>query len=505
MKAEAILTRKYREHLLNDPHRPTYHFAICDDLGLPGDSNGGFFAEGVYHMMYLYRNSETDAFHWGHMSSLDLLHWRHHPDALTARERDRGCYSGGGFVDEDGTAYLTFWKFPARNKSSDKGGIALACARPPYDVWERMEPIAIESSEVWGIIDIPTKEGIKHVGCADPSNIWKLDGKYYLQTGNKKVLDQHGRKEDSPAEYKGDWTDLFRSEDLQNWEYVGRFYENPKMGREDYPDETEDDMCPSFLPLYDAEENGNPTGKYLQLFISHNKGCQYYIGSLDGERFIPEQHGRMAWKDGAYFAPEALVDDKNRQIIWTWMRDNLRDDFMRFGWSGVFGLPRNVWYEDGELKMAPIKELERLQYAHKVHSPADGEEINVGDGTCCRIKGVWSGKEKAGVAVRINDEKGELTEIYYSPEEKKLILDATRSGSESGLVREEAPFELKEGEQLSLDIFVDRAVIEVYANKKQAICRRVYPTDPENSTGIRLIGEEPQKLDSYQMFPTNPY
>ena len=115
MKAEAILTRKYRDNLLSDPHRPTYHFAIPDDLGIPGDSNGAFYADGVYHLMYLYKNSETDAFHWGHQSSLDLLHWRNHPDALTQNEGDRGCFSGGGFIDDDGTAYISFGKFPAAN------------------------------------------------------------------------------------------------------------------------------------------------------------------------------------------------------------------------------------------------------------------------------------------------------------------------------------------------------------------------------------------------------
>ena len=78
MKAEVLLTRLYRERMLADGYRPTYQFAIPDDLGIPGDSNGAFFADGVYHLMYLYKNSETDAFHWGHQSSLDLLHWRNH-------------------------------------------------------------------------------------------------------------------------------------------------------------------------------------------------------------------------------------------------------------------------------------------------------------------------------------------------------------------------------------------------------------------------------------------
>lgn len=505
MKAEVILTRKYREKLLGDAYRPAYHFAICDDLGFPGDPNGAFWANGVYHLMYLYKNSETDGYHWGHISSADLLHWRHHPDALTVQDGDRGCYSGGGFVDDDGTAYISFWKFPSVDHSRDRGGIAIACAKPPYDVWERIEPIAVESSKPWGITDLEIDGETVHIGCADPSNIWKMNGKYYLQAGNLPVLNEYGRREDSQARYRGDWTDLFRSDDLKVWKYVGRFYENPKRGIDDYPDETEDDMCPSFLPLYDAEENGKPTGKYLQLFISHNKGCQYYIGTLNGERFIPEQHGRMSWKDNAYFAPEALVDGKNRQILWAWLRDNPQNDFRRFGWSGVFGIPRNVWYADGELKMAPVSELDSLQYAPISYQAADGDRVRAFDGELCRIKGVWSGGERAGLAVRVSEDQREYTEIYYSPSEKKLIMDTTNSGSDGWRLREAAPFELREGEDLELDVLIDRSVIEVYANQRQAICRRAYPTDPKRSRGIRLIGGKPKKLDTYAMFPSNPY
>ncbi len=505
MKDEILLTRKYRERLLRDAYRPLYHFAICDDFGSPGDVNGAFFADGVYHLMYLYRNSETEGYHWGHISSVDLLHWKHHPDALTTFEGDKGCFSGGAFVDDDGTAYLSFWKITADNRQLDRGGIAIAYSKPPYDVWERIEPIAINASPVWGVTDIDVNGETVHVGCADPSNIWKANGIYYMQTGNKPVLDEFGRGEGSPEKYKGDFTDLFRSADMKKWEYVGRFYKNPKQGIDDYPDESEDDMCPSFLPLYDAEENGNFSGKYLQLFISHNKGCQYYIGTLNGESFIPEQHGRMTWKDNAYFAPEALIDGKRRHIVWAWLLDNLDNDFSRFGWSGVFGLPRNVWYEDGELKMAPVSELERIQYGHIAYSKADGETVKVGDGELCRIKGVWPGNEKAGVAVKVSENGSEYTEIYYSPEEKKLVMNTTRSGSEGWRVREEAPFELRAGEKLSLDILIDKSVVEVYANKRQAICRRVYPTKPEVSKGVKLIGGLPEKLDTYKMFPTNPY
>ena len=164
MRAEAILTRKYRDNLLSDPHRPTYHFAIPDDLGIPGDSNGAFYADGVYHLMYLYKNSETDAFHWGHQSSLDLLHWRNHTDALTQNEGDRGCFSGGGFVDDDGTAYVSFWKFASPDRNKDRGGIAIAYSKPPYDVWERMEKIAIESApDMWGVTKVEVNGETEYV------------------------------------------------------------------------------------------------------------------------------------------------------------------------------------------------------------------------------------------------------------------------------------------------------------------------------------------------------
>ena len=153
--------RKYREQLLADRHRPAYHFTVTHGSGHPGDPNGAFYVDGVYHLMYLYRSAETDGFHWGHASSRDLLHWRHHPDALTVHEGDRGCYSGGAFVDDDNTAYLSFWKFAATDPAKDRSGIGLACAKPPYIHWERMEPIAVNAS-AWGVTDMEmTRDNIR--------------------------------------------------------------------------------------------------------------------------------------------------------------------------------------------------------------------------------------------------------------------------------------------------------------------------------------------------------
>ena len=508
MKDQITAVRAYREKLLSDPYRPTYHITPPDDNGVPGDPNGAFFVDGVYHLMYLYQSSLTGGYHWGHISSVDLLHWRHHPDALVCEE-DEGCFSGGGFVDDDKTAYLSFWKFPSKIDGGDNGGIGIAFSKPPYDKWERIKPIAIEGSrEKWGTVDIEINGKTEHISCADPSNIWKSNGTYYMQTGNLWVLNAYGRKAESDPYYQGDWTDLFKSKDMKQWSFVHRFYNNPHTSA-DWPDKTEDDMCPSFLPLYDKRENGKLTDKYLQLFIAHNKGCQYYVGTLDKETFIPEYHGRMSWKDSAYFAPEGLIDDRNRHIVWTWLRDNITDDFQKYGWSGVYSFPRVVWWENGQLLMSPASELDLLGYNKQEPCVSKENRIKVNNGEIFRLRAEINvtDQEKTGFSVRIDDAENIHTDIYYDKSCQKLVFDATESGAYGWKIREEAPLVLENGETLKLDIFADKSVIEVYANERQAICRRVYPENPSEAVGIKLIGNKESiiSLEVYDMAPTNPY
>ncbi len=88
-------------------YRPHYHLSYKGN-GEPGDANGPFWANGRYHLMYLIKRGE--AYCWAHVSSEDLLQWRQEIDAIGPSELEpSGGWSGGSFVDEDGTAYLTYW------------------------------------------------------------------------------------------------------------------------------------------------------------------------------------------------------------------------------------------------------------------------------------------------------------------------------------------------------------------------------------------------------------
>jgi beta-fructofuranosidase len=277
-------------------------------------------------------------------------------------------------------------------------------------------------------------------------------------------------------------------------------------------------MCPSFLPLPASADGRVPSDKHLLLFISHNKGCQYYVGTYDrrADCFLPETHGRMTWVDNTYFAPEALVDSRGRQIMWAWLLDNPQGE-KEAGWSGVFGLPRTLWIgEDNTLRMAPVPELEAL----RCHERA-WRNVDVKDGAPRPLEGVvgdacelelevapGAGASKVGVRVRASAGGEEETLLYHSAADRTLCFDARRSGIDGRQQLEQAPFALREGEPLRMRVFVDCSVVEVYANERQAICRRVFP-GREDSLGVALFAEGGQAdfrhVRAWGMSPANLY
>ena len=67
-----------------------------------------------------------------------------------------------------------------------------------------------------------------------------------------------------------------------------------------------------------------------------------------------------------------------------------------------------------------------------------------------------------------------------------LVLDASRSSLLPDVLArlpETAPLDLQEGEPLKLRIFIDRSVVEVFANGRQCVALRVYP-ERKDSLGV---------------------
>lgn len=521
---QAIETcRQMREALLADPYRPGYHFAIPEDNGMPGDPNGLFYANGRYHMFYLYCRYQGGAA-WGHVSSIDLVHWRSHPDALTATGPGEGLCSGGAFVDEDGVAYIVY---SSRRDGTTGCRIARSVDRH-FDRWEDIGGFAIETP-TFGIASLPDENGVvDYVGTQDPSNLWKKNGWYYMLTGNYFVVDKFRWDPDAPERYRGDWSDLFKSKDMKTWSFVHRFYQRDRSNTVTSPEE--DAMCPCFLPLPD--ENGRETGKHILLFISHVCGAQYYTGSYDcsADRFIPETHGRFTsaqvtgyGKEGpavspgpiALTAPEAMIAPDGRLIAILWMPEMKPIETNRL-WRASFSLPVELWLKkDGSLGVRPVRELQSLQYnewdggsfalSGEVRLP---DHLNPVSGRY-HIEADPLGASRIGLRVLALPDGSESVEVFYDAAAGQVCIDTRRCDSVSDdRVRrlETAPFVLAPGETLSMDVYVDHGVVDLFVNDRIMRARLTYPSAAHACSSVFSEGEASvRSLRFFEMMPSAMY
>ena len=488
------LARQLRERLVADPYRPIYHLVAPEGVCAPFDPNAAIYWKGRYHVMYIVQTAKGHC--WGHVSSRDLVYWRHHPLALEPGGVDSGIFSGGVFVDEQGVPTITYWGL------GEQAGICLATpADDELNVWVKHPADPVIHQTDHGLAVTPQGEPI---GAADPSAVWRHNGRYYMMTGNLLVLRAYGLGQ-GQVEHTGDTTYLFVSDDLVHWEYLHHFYTSDRA----WTQADEDNMCPDFFPLGD---------RHMLLFISHNLGCQYYIGRYEDDRFFPETHGRMTWVDNGFFAPESLVDDQGRRIMWAWIKDGRSKEIQAAsGWSGTMSLPRVLWLgDDRTLRMAPPPELEALRtpmwHGAGLALRAD-ESVRLQDVSGNTIELMVTidpgSAAQMGVTVCAAPDGKEATRIYFDRSAGRLCIDTTCSSLGEGTKSVEAgPLELAAGEPLALRIFVDRSVVEVFANERQGVMRHIYPTRP-NSVGVEIfaVGGTANALsvEAWGMSPANSW
>lgn len=435
-----------RSKLISDPTRPTYHLMSPKGNAHVADPNFAIFWKGKYHLFFI-----CDGY--AHVSSTDLVHWRYH-----STMHGPVC-SGGIFLNKDGMPTII-------TTSGWQNGKLVLFSALDNDLEKWSAPIPIEPKVRPGQDD-------SMMICWDP-DAW-VDGNttYALQGVHPLVV--------------GKEATLMKSTDLKHWEFVGPFMtrempevmRNTKVARKN-----EDVSCPNFFKLGD---------KWMLLCISHIRGCRYYFGDWKNDHFTPEFHGRMNWslsegmKDGdhggEFFAPESLLTPDGRRVMWAWL---FACSTKRISptWHEVQSLPRELSLpKDSILRIKPLRELEQLRY-----SPASEKNIVVESGTSYRLKNisgdaveimaiVEQGDARSyGVRLLCDKANGKGIDIVVEPETKTVKLGSTT-----------APLELKRGEDIQLRVFVDRSIVEVFANDRQAVVKQ-HAYEPED-VGVCLFSE----------------
>jgi beta-fructofuranosidase len=204
--------------------------------------------------------------------------------------------------------------------------------------------------------------------------------------------------------------------------------------------------------------------------------------------------------------------------MWAWIFD--APGFKtraNYGWSGTMSLPRILSLgADGLLRMNPPEEIERLRYnarkkANLSVKPDSDVALDGIRGQSLELDLSMTAKDAKQFGVKVCCSPGgeEQTLIHYDAVEKKLKLDTSKSSLKAGPKSIEAgPFELKVDEPLKLRVFVDKSVVEVFANGRQAVMRRIYPSR-KDSVGVALFSNGGPAgvttLEAWDMMPSNPY
>lgn len=447
--------------------KDVYHFHLQHPGGpsIPGDPNAAFYLDGVYHMHYIVRGrwEGKDGFGFIHVTSPDMLHWTWQRTTLMPAFTEHGMFSGTGFLTKEGVPAVIY-----HGQGSGKNWIVLGKDRA-LSGWEKPFPVDVKNAD-----GSPAK--VRHW---DP-DCFLIGDTYYAYSG-------------------GGEQPLFKSKDLKQWTNVG-----PLLARE-MPDVTvgEDISCGNFFRLGQ---------KWMLLCISHNLGCRYYLGDWDAqaERFVPEKHGRMNWRREDqtvfgrkqwrvdYFAPESLLTADGRRVMWAWLAtigstDGTMDQ------RSIQSLPRELSLDqDGALRIRPVRELEGLREEPQSRSNVLLKEV---------VQDLLLEKVPKGTPIAtLPGEAAELEVIVARAEaERKLFgvtLFADGNGGglpiffrpETGTLRvgtAEAPFKVSElpaGEGIRLRVFVDKNLVEVFVNDRQAMVASVGDTNGHREVSGFTVG-----------------
>jgi beta-fructofuranosidase len=426
----------------------TYHLAHPGPgHAVPGDPNPAFFWKGRYHLHYIYKDRAARKKEkgrdlgpdWGHVSSTDMVHWTWHPTVLGPKRMGHGMFSGTGFFTKEGKPGIIY-----HGKSSSKNWISYALD-DHLNQWSEPELVLPRDKD---------GKDITEMSYFDP-DLWINNGVYYAL---------NARSSSEPPV-------IMKSNNLKDWDYIGELlhpdFDEEKLG----VGRDEDISCPNMFKMGD---------KWVLLCISHDLGCRYFIGDFKDEQFLPEQHGMMNWAAWDFFAPESLLTPDGRRVMWSWCTTvvskkkntvprEIEIDFNEVLagkiQTGIQSLPRELSLSDeGTLLIKPLRELKKLRADEKTF-----KDITVNSDTTHLLEGISGDTMELELVLEAPSAKEFGLKVLCDQDGSDGFTISSGKGSKNlnvGYIQ--PPFELEDGEDLTLCIFIDKHLIEVFANDRQA-------------------------------------
>lgn len=460
------------QHWMNEPHAPIYY-------------------NGKYHLFF--QQNITGPYWrnicWGHLVSDDLVNWKQLKEVITPMKDSvcpDGIWSGGATYDKNGVPLLFF---TAGNDSYSNDGLIsnqnIGCAYP-----KDLNDPELTEWIVYDSLAIIQKNGQGRRGEFRDCHIWQEDGKWYMVIGSGSTTSLTG----TALLYVSDKLELLNDNRIDmNWVYKGPIYEINKqpgfLGRVW--------ELPVILPIY----NENKTIKKYLFCISpapadsaDNK-IYYFLGDFDKEtgKFIPDDDFKMPhlidYGANVFTGPSGFIDPiTNEAYIFSIMQDQRGpSEVADSGWAHCVGLVRHVWLkEDGsDIFVEATQNLNNYQEILYSANNKTIEDVNNNiksinkDLVYIKITFENINAKSFGIRIKKNDSLTDLTTFYYDIDTSTIVATTLDSGKNASSSKVSGNLNIINN-KLTMEIYIDRSLVEAFFNKEKAISLRSYSGKDSN-------------------------
>ena len=449
---------------------PDYHLAPF--TGWMNDPNGLVFFRDRYHAFYQYHPYSADwgPMHWGHMTSKDLVHWKHEKTALApgdSCDRD-GCFSGSAvsFNDKLYVFYTGHYVLEAPTPSNPDAIYEHQCLAVSTDGvhFEKLGPV------------VRPPPGYVHF--RDPK-VWLQEGRWWMVCGARDVTKDLGQMI------------LFTSDDLEHWDDSTWQVLGVTEDKNVFMWE-----CPDFFTVGRREDLKIllfcPQGKRANEYNCRNRFQNGYIAGhwLPGGPWTVQREFRELDRGHDFYAAQTfMAGDNQRRLVIAWF--NMWESPMpskEHGWCGCLTLPRELHYNEstGQLRMLPARELVGLRASGVTIVPGvvldDNSDAQLLE-DCTTYELDLAFNIETSTAEKYGLWLGTGTELYVDTQSNRFVLNRhypqyMLSGYRS--------CELPESVLLCLHVYVDRSSIEVFVNDGEVVfSSRIFPD--EGDRALRLF------------------
>ncbi|MBR4502358.1 MAG: GH32 C-terminal domain-containing protein [Clostridia bacterium] len=478
------------QHWMNEPHAPLYF-------------------NGVYHLFFQSNSIGTywRNICWGHLVSDDTVHWRPVKDAIVPTENTvvpDGVWSGGAALDKNGVPVLFF---TAGNDSFRNFGLISnqnIGAAYPADLSDR----DLTEWVIYPELAIAQQPGQGRPGEFRDPHIWEEDGRWYMLVCSGSETSTGGTAllyVSDTLEVKADGTiDM-------DWQYRGPVYEMENQSVT-YGTSWE-------LPILVELSNRAGTAARWAFFfspapasIADNK-VYYFIGDFDREtgKFTPDESMGSLPRIldlgcNVFTGPSILKDPVTGQVcVFSIMQDQRTGpEEAAAGWAHCVGLTRNICLNDDgtDVCVAPDQRVYGLLGEELLSMENCGiEDANAAlegiSGDMLYIRAVLAPQDEKtfGLVCKAGGRRNQTTFTYYTAKGTMDGYTANR-GKGAAVNVVEGPVPLRDG-KLTMEIFIDRSLVEGFFNGDKSISVRSYA--PPEARQITLFSEGDTQVISLQV------